>query len=193
MTRFVVYHIYRKPGPSERLADYKPGQMQLVFKCRHASEHDAKTSHHHHHHSSHHLRDRLDLDLAGVGHGLKWNEVESFFGHKGAGRSLHAKKWEIPRLLWLTVRRNLAHAFCILNASTPTGRRLLINSSAGRYKFVWLIATGMGNGNGNSTRMGMGMEINEMGGRWGGGWVPGRKFRGTPYRPQLNVPASPAI
>jgi len=46
MTRFVVYHIYRKTG-KKRLADYEPGQMQLVFKCGRASEHDAKTSHHH--------------------------------------------------------------------------------------------------------------------------------------------------
>lgn len=49
--------------------------------------------------------------------------------------------WKMPRLLWLTVRRNLAYAFCIWNASSER-RRLLINSSAGRYKFVWLIATG---------------------------------------------------
>lgn len=55
--------------------------------------------------------------------------------------------WKMPRLLRLTVRRNLAHAFCILNASCER-RRLLINFSAGRYKFVWLIATARGNGSG---------------------------------------------
>jgi len=38
---------YLPQAGKKRLADCEPGQMQLVFKCGRASEHDAKTSHHH--------------------------------------------------------------------------------------------------------------------------------------------------
>jgi len=64
MTRFVVYHIYRKPScqlpvacnmehasssAALRLCGSSAlhlGQMQLVFKCGRVNEHKAKTSHH---------------------------------------------------------------------------------------------------------------------------------------------------
>lgn len=57
MTRFVVYHIYRKPKANSQLvtgnmgqasSSLTPqlGQMQLVFKCGRVNEHKAKTSHH---------------------------------------------------------------------------------------------------------------------------------------------------
>jgi len=128
-------------------SESSPDMAAIVFKCGRASEHDAKTSHYH-------LpgNDTWTWTWDGMGWYL---DGANFFGHKGAEPSGLFTCWKMPRLLWLTVRRNLAHAFCILNASSER-RRLLINSSAGRYKFVWLIATGNGDGNGNSDGHGSG-------------------------------------
>lgn len=54
MTRFVVYHIYRKQATTSLSTSFSPlppwllqvGYMQLVFKCERVNEHKAKTSHH---------------------------------------------------------------------------------------------------------------------------------------------------